>query len=85
MYKFIDSNTIERYRGGFVVLDGKIYTNPSAEILGAVGYKELTEGTNPEYDPATQYLKPTYTDGDVITVNYTIVNKETAESGAEEE
>lgn len=75
MYKFIDSNTIERYKGGFVVLEGKIYTNPSAEVLAAVGFKELVEGTKPEYDPETQYLQTTYTDGNVITVNYTVTNK----------
>lgn len=84
-YKFVDANTIEKYKGGFVVLDGKIHTNPGAEVLAAVGFKQLVEGARPEYDSATQYLNPSYTDGDIITVNYTIVNKETEESGAEEE
>ena len=51
MYKFIDINTVERYKGGFIVT-----------------------GTVPPYNSDTQYLKPQYTDGENITVNYVVMD-----------
>ena len=66
-YKFIDEHTIKPYKKGFVVLDNKIYTNPTDEIIAKAGYKELVVQEEPEYDAETQYITPKYTDGDVIT------------------
>ena len=72
MYKFINENKIEKFKGGFIVYEGKIYTNPTEETLRLAGYKELDEGEMPEYDPATQYVEITYEDGEKIKVIYTV-------------
>ena len=72
LYKFINENEIKKYKGGFVVINNRIYTNPTEEIVKKAGYKELAEVTPPEYNPETHYLSPIYKDGDVITTEYTI-------------
>ena len=72
MYKFISETAIKKYKGGFIVYDGKIYTNPTEETLRLAGYKELDEGEKPEYDPETQYLEPSYIDGENVTVVYMV-------------
>ena len=72
MYKFINENKIEKFKGGFIVYDGKIYTNPTEETLRLAGYKELVESEKPEYNPETQYLEVSYRDGTDITIIYTV-------------
>ena len=76
LYKFINENQIKPYKGGFVVLDNKIYTNPKEETLAKAGYKKLAEAEPPEYDEQKQYLKTTYKDGDVITPIYEVLDIE---------
>lgn len=77
LYKFINENKIQKYKGGFVVINNRIYTNPKEEILKEAGYKPLSEGDKPEWDPQTQYLSETYRDdGDVITSIYTVMDFE---------
>lgn len=76
MYKFINTNKVEEYNGGFIVLDNKIYTNPLPEILKKVGYKNLIIKDEPEYNLETQYLTPIYIDGDEITQEWEINEKE---------
>lgn len=77
LYKFINENQIKPYKGGFVILDNKIYTNPKEETLAKAGYKELNEfAFVPEYDKQKQYLKTTYKDGDVITPVYEVLDIE---------
>ena len=76
LYKFINENQIKPYKGGFVVLDNKIYTNPKEETLAKAGYKSLAEVELPEYDKQKQYLKTTYKDGDVITPVYEVLDIE---------
>lgn len=73
LYKFINENEIQKYKGGFVVLNNRIYTNPTEETIKAAGYKELAEVTPPEYNPETHYLSTIYKDGDIITPKYEIV------------
>ena len=73
LYKFISETEIQRYKGGFVVLNNRIYTNPTEETIKAAGYKELAEVTPPEYNPETHYLSTIYKDGDIITPEYEIV------------
>ena len=49
--------------GKFVEYEDRIYTNPEKgypEILQALGYKELVEEEQPEYNEETQYLEPLY-------------------------
>ncbi len=72
LYKFINENEIQPYNGGFVVLDNRIYTNPTEEIIKKAGYKELVEVEQPAFDPEKEYLSLTYQDGDVITQVWTV-------------
>jgi len=72
-YKFIDEYTVEKYEGGFLVLDGKIYTNPTATTLKSAGYKTITKGEMPEYDVKTQYVLAHYKDGKTIKCTYDVV------------
>ena len=49
--------------GKFVEYEDRIYTNPEKgypEILQALGYKELVEEEQPEYNPENQYIEPLY-------------------------
>ncbi len=72
LYKFINETEVEKYNGGFVVLDNRIYTNPTEEIIKKAGYKELVEVEQPTFDPEKEYLSLTYQDGDVITQVWTV-------------
>ena len=72
LYKFINENKIQKYKGGFVVFDNRIYTNPTEETVRKAGYKELAEVAPPEIDDNTEYLVTTYADGDVITPVYEV-------------
>ena len=66
-YKFIDENNDKPLKKGFVVLDGKIITNPSDEVIAKLDYKDMVVEEEPKYDMETQYPKPKYKDGDIIT------------------
>ena len=72
LYKFINENEIKKYKGGFVVIDNRIYTNPTEETVRKAGYKEFVVAEMPEHDPEKEYIQTTYIDGDVITVAYTV-------------
>ena len=73
LYKFISETEIKKYKGGFVVIDNRIYTNPTEETVRKAGYKELAESEVPTMDYDTECLMITYADGDVITPVYEIV------------
>ena len=74
LYKFINENEIKKYKGGFVVIDNIIYTNPSEEKVKEAGYKELKDTTKPEFDETTQCLNTTYADKiDYIEIVYTVM------------
>lgn len=55
LYKVINGK-VTKYKGGFIVLDNKIYTNPTEELVRQAGYKPLVADEQPEYDVETQYL-----------------------------
>ena len=77
LYKFINENEVKKYGGGFVVLGGRIYTNPKEETLKAVGFKPIVKADIPEYDESRQYITSVYTDGtDSITENFEVHNYE---------
>ena len=77
LYKFKDEYTIEKYKGGFVILNNRVYTNPKEEILREAGYKPLANVSEPEYDQETQCISVEYReDEDVITPIYTVYNNE---------
>ena len=49
--------------GKFVEYEDRIYTNPEKgypEIVNVLGYKELVEEEQPEYNPENQYIEPLY-------------------------
>ena len=72
-YKFIDEHNVKPFKEGFVVLNGKIYTNPTDEILKEVNVKDMIVLEEPEYNVETQYLLPHYTnDKDVITQSWEV-------------
>ena len=75
-YKFIDEDNVKPLKKGFVVLDGKIITNPSDEVIAKLGYKDMVVEEEPEYDMETQYLKTKYKDGDLITQYWEITEIE---------
>ena len=55
--------------GKFVEYEDRIYTNPEKgypEVLQALGYKELVEEEQPEYNHENQYIEPLYEDGEKI-------------------
>jgi len=79
MYKYINEHKIEKFCKGFVVIDDRVFTNPSEDTLRKAGYKRLIKGAVPEYDPATQYPKIKYIDGDDITETFDIVEYQPAE------
>ena len=73
LYKFINENQIEPYKGGFVVLDNRIYTNPTDETLHQAGYKTLICAETPEYDEEKQFLVEIYSEEeDSIYCNYIV-------------
>lgn len=72
LYKFIDETKVQKYKGGFVVLNNRIHTNPSEEIVRKAGYKDLVHAPCPVYDKDMQYIETKYVDGDVITVTHAV-------------
>lgn len=81
LYKFISNNEVKKYRGGFVVKDNRIYTNPTESTLMSVGYKKLVKDEMPEYDESSQYIITVYTDNtDSISESYEVKEYEPYES-----
>ncbi len=76
LFKFISETEIQKYKGGFVVLDNRIYTNPTEETVRKAGYKELLEVDVPEFNPEKEYILLSYKDGGVITPVYTVMEAE---------
>jgi len=73
LYKYINSNRIEKFNADFIVLNERIKTNPTEADIKAIGYKAVVEDAMPEYDEQTQYVEAYYTDGDTITKKYRVV------------
>ena len=73
LYKFISETEIQKYKGGFVVMDNRIYTNPTEETIRNAGYKSLVDKKEPEYNPETEYITVKYKDGETITPVYEVL------------
>lgn len=72
LYK-LENDTLKKFKGGFVVLNNRIYTNPTEDTVRKAGYKDVVYGDMPEYDEATQYLQEVYTEDDTtIYVSYEV-------------
>jgi hypothetical protein len=79
LYK-LENGHLKKFKGGFVVLDNRIYTNPTEETIRKAGYKDIVYGSEPEYDEGKQYLTQTYTEDDTkIYVGYEVLDIETLE------
>ena len=84
LFKFVSETEIKPYKGGWIIHNGRLYSNPTYEQLKEADYKEAVESEKPEYDEETQYLETKYKDGDVITVIYEVKDIPTEETEAEE-
>lgn len=85
LYKFINENKIKQYDGGFIVLDNRIYTNPSSKTIKKAGYKSLKRVARPQYDKNNEYLKVTYQDTETtIMPTYEVMVMEEFEYKREE-
>ena len=85
LYK-LENGTLKKFKGGFVVLDNRIYTNPTEEIIRKAGYKDVVYGEKPAYNQETQYLNEVYTEDDTtIYVGYEVVDIEIPEDEIIEE
>lgn len=72
LYKYINENRIERAPNPLFA-EGKAYSNPTDETLRALGYKDLVVQDMPEI-PDGKGVMPVYTDGDVITQGWEIID-----------
>ena len=85
LYK-LENDTLKKFKGGFVVLNNRIYTNPTEKTARKVGYKNAVFADKPEYDEATQYLKPVYTEDDTTYyVSYEVADIPEMEEGENNE
>lgn len=81
LYK-LENGMLKKFKGGFVVLDNRIYTNPTEETVRKAGYKDVVYGDMPEYDEETQYLTEVYTESETesaILVSYEVKDIEIPE------
>ena len=56
--------------GNTIKIENGFITNPNAELLRSLGYKEVIYTEKPEYDKENEKLSEVYTDGENITVSY---------------
>lgn len=61
LYKLINGQP-KKYNGGFVVLENRIYTNPTEKIIKQAGYKPMIIDEEPIYDSEICYLEKIYVD-----------------------
>lgn len=73
-YKFIDKNNIVEFTDKFIVYKGRIYVNPTQEIMKLIDYKPLVIEDKPSYNPETQYLTYEYIDEDNYIRQVWIIN-----------
>ena len=79
LYK-LENGMLKKFKGGFVVLNNRIYTNPTEDTVRKAGYKDVVYDGVPEYDEVTQYLQEVYTEDDTtIYVSYEVKDIEMPE------
>lgn len=72
LYK-LENGMLKKFKGGFVVLNNRIYTNPTEGTVRRAGYKDLVYSDEPEYNVETQYLSEVYTEDETaIYVSYEV-------------
>ena len=73
LYKLVNEHQIKPLTKNYVVIGDMIITNPKDVDKKKAGYKPKITADEPEYDIASQYLSPIYTeDEDNIYENYEI-------------
>lgn len=83
LYKLVNGQP-KKYNGGFVVLENRIYTNPTEEIIKQAGYKPMITDEEPEYNAETHYIEKVYEDTEeAILVHWEIREIEILEDEAE--
>ena len=84
LYKLVNGQ-LKKYNGGFVVLENRIYTNPTEEVIKQAGYKPMIIDEEPIYDSETHYLEKVYEDAEeAILVHWGIKEVEIIEEFIEE-
>lgn len=77
----LENGMLKKFKGGFVVLNNRIYTNPTEETVRKAGYKDVVYDPVPEYDSETQYITEVYTEDETtITVHYEVKKIEVVEN-----
>ena len=85
LYKLVNGQ-LKKYNGGFVVLDNRIYTNPTDEVIKQAGYKPMITDEEPEYNAETHYIEKVHKDTEeAILVHWEIREIEIIEDDAEVE
>lgn len=78
----LENGMLKKFKGGFVVLNNRIYTNPTEETVRKAGYKDVVYDPIPEYDESVQYLQEVYTENDTsIIVHYEVKGIEMPKAG----
>lgn len=78
----LENGMLKKFKGGFVVLDNRIYTNPTEDTVRKAGYKDVVYDTMPEYDEEAQYLAKVYTEDETtIYVRYEVKDIEIPKEG----
>lgn len=78
----LENGMLKKFKGGFVVLDNRIYTNPTEDTVRKAGYKDLVYSDEPEYNVETQYLSEVYTEDETaIYVSYEVKDIEIPTEG----
>ncbi len=73
--KLISDNSIEMLKNGLLIIDGRVYANPSQERLKAQGYKPLLSEDEPEYDKENEFLERIYTQTEDSIIESFIIKK----------
>lgn len=78
----LENGMLKKFKGGFVVLDNRIYTNPTEDTVRKAGYKDVVCSEKPAYNEETQYLETVYSENDaVIHEDYKVKDIEIPKEG----
>ena len=73
--KLINDRSIEMLKDGAIVINGKVYSNPSQLRLKEHGYKPLLSENEPEYDEKTEFSERIYTQTEDNIIESFVIRK----------
>ena len=73
--KLINDTSIEELKNNLLILDGRVYTNPTPSRLKEQGYKPLLSEDEPEYDRESEYLERIYTQTEDTIIESFVIRK----------